>query len=300
MSLIILLVGVCTFLICNMIFDVIFGSNMKKNYLSRYYGQISGIQKKEKRISKRKKNTAYILDKKSYFKYSLLMSLVIFIFGIIFFRSIGSAILFSLGGFIYPRILSKRKIAKRREQLNTQFREALQSISNSLKAGSSLSVAIERCLLELKQLYGSNRQKPIVDEFELIVYDIQIGKSITEALEGFKKRVHMEDIDSFVNAAIITEKTGGNLTEVMANVVEMISDKIEVKREINTLTAGKRTEGKLLTFMPVAVVIILSMVAPTYMAPMYETFAGKILMVLGVVLLLLNYFIGRNIINIEV
>lgn len=300
MTLILLFIGISTFLVCTLIFDILFGSRMKQNYLSEYYRHINGMPKKQENVPQKKKNTVYVLDRKVYLKYSFGIALLIFFAGIIFFRSVGSAIFFSLGGFVYPRYLLKRKIERRREILTIQFREALQSISNSLKAGSSLQVAIERCFGELKLLYRKKKDKPIVEELELIVYDLQIGKSLTEALQGFKRRVHMEDIDSFVNAAILTEKTGGNLTEVMSNVVEMISDKIEVKREISTLTAGKRAEGKLLTFMPVGVVLILSMVAPSYMAPMYETFAGKLLMIFGVVLLLINYLIGRKIINIEV
>ncbi|WBW95955.1 type II secretion system F family protein [Oceanirhabdus sp. W0125-5] len=298
MLVIVILTAISSYMISISVADLIFGERVRRDYLSSFYENISGIKKNKK--NKKRKKKSYVIDKKSYLKYSIASSMIIFIFAILFFRSVGSAILFSLGGFFYPKFMMKKKMEKRKEVLNIQFREALLSISNSLKAGNSLAGALERSLTELKNIYKKQIEKPMIYELELIVYELQIGKSVTEALIRFKERVKLEDVNSFVNAAVITEKTGGNLTEVMGNVSDMISDKIEVKREISTLTAGKRTEAKLLTIMPVCVVLILSMIAPSYMAPMYETVLGKFLMMLGVSFLIINYFIGKRIINISV
>lgn len=215
-------------------------------------------------------------------------------------NSFAVALAVSLVSFYIPK-LRMMKSSKRREEIFTyQFREMMFSVSNSLKAGASLQKALERSLIDLGEIYKNQIEKPVLEELEIIIYEIKVGKSIDEALIDFRDRVKLEDVNSFVNAAIITNKTGGNLTEVMNNVAQIIGDKIQIKREIVTLTAAKRSEAKLLTFMPIGLVSILFFVSPSYMEPMYQTLIGKLLMVFGTLLIVANYFIGKKIVDIDV
>ncbi|MHC1723783.1 MAG: type II secretion system F family protein [Aminipila sp.] len=296
-----LIVGVICFIVSQLALDLLFGVKFGNDYLKLYYDKIRGEEKKEKQvILKKKENKTSFKKHLTYWVYSLPAIAVIFFCSYIFFKSVFTAAILCLLGFFYPKYKIKAKIRKRKEILNIQLREAMISISNSLKAGNSLQIALERCLEDMRRMLRNKVEKPIIEEFENIVYDIQIGKTLEEALIGFRERTRMEDVDTFVNAAIITKEKGGNLAEVMANVSDSISDKIQIKREIMTLTAGKRSEAKLLTFVPIILVMALSTISPSYMRPMYETLPGKIMMIIGVVLLAINYFLGKKIINIEI
>lgn len=298
-------IAVIIFLLLQIILDFILGPKVQENFLQQYYQNLRGEKKKTEKKFILSKVTNFDkqqtkMSKKMYIQYSLLMGGCIFLVGMIFLRSIPIALFLSLGGVFYPPYMLKKNLQKRRELLNIQLRDAMQSISNSLKVGSSLQNSIERCYEELKRTMKVKKDKPIVDEFETMVYELQIGKTLEEVLISFRDRVKMEDVDSFVNTALITKEKGGNLTEVMGRVAKAISDKIEVKREIMTLTASKRSEAKILTFMPAVVVIMLSVTSPTYMEPMYTTTIGKIMTIIGVLLLAANYFIGKKIIDIDV
>ncbi len=59
-------------------------------------------------------------------------------------------------------------------------------------------------------------------------------------------------------------------------------------------------EAKILTIAPIFLVFMLSIFSPDYMKPMYETIVGRLLLLLGVILLVLNYFIGKKIIDIDI
>lgn len=240
------------------------------------------------------------ITKDFYIKNAVIGVIGCFVIILLFIRSIVIACIGSLGGLLYPIVKHKRNLSKRKKMMDIQLREAMYAISNSLKAGNSLQRAIENSLEDLKITLMSYKEKPILEELEFIVYEQQLGKSLDEALISFKNRVQMEDVDTFVTAAIITRQKGGNLTEVMKNVTASISDKLEIKREIVILTASKRSEAKLLSFVPVGFVVALSFFAPAYMAPMYETALGKILMLIGVILLIINYILGQKIIDIDV
>ena len=98
----------------------------------------------------------------------------------------------------------------------------------------------------------------------------------------------------------MTRTKGGNLADVIHNASESISDKILIQQEIKLATAQKRMEAAILTFMPVALVIILMVLNPGYMQPMYDTTLGTILLFTAVIMLVINFFIGRKVTNIDV
>jgi len=45
---------------------------------------------------------------------------------------------------------------------------------------------------------------------------------------------------------------------------------------------------------------MIAFLSPSYLAPMYESFWGKVLLCIATVMLIGNYFIGKQIIDIEV
>ena len=294
MPMLMLIIFCWAWLVLTIVADLIYGSQAKSSYFKKFIG------KERKNAKSKNKVRSYKVNRKDYIKYSLPISAGLFIALLIFLGNPIAAFFISLVGFFFPRYRMIKEANKRKELLNTQFKELLLSIANSLKVGSSLQMAIERSLIDLRQIYKNHIDKPIVDELEFMVYEIRIGKNLEEVLLAFKNRVDLEDVTSFTNAAIMTEQTGGNLTEVMSNVAEVIGEKIQMKREIMTLTAAKRSEAKILTVMPMLLVVTLTFLAPQYMEPMYESMLGRVLMVTGLLLIVANYFIGKRIINIDV
>ena len=139
----------------------------------------------------------------------------------------------------------------------------------------------------------------MLTELELMVSEINMGNNLAEILLGFQERNPIEEVDNFVNAAIITERTGGNLSEVMVNVCDMIGDRIEIKREIESLTAAKRGESKILTIAPLVILPAMLFISPSYLKPMYDTLLGKGLMALASVLIIGNYILGKKIMDIK-
>ncbi len=296
-----ILVSMLTYMILKLSLDYLIGKEPPKNHLKTYLSFIRGDKTTERSPffsllyggSKEKDS------KRKFILVALVATVIFFVFVFILKNLLVPAII-STVIILYPQSMTRIRAKKRKETLNLQLKEAMQSISNSLKAGSSLQTAVERCLDDLKRIYKTQIDPPIVAEFETIVYEIQMGKSLDEALVSFRTRAQLEDVESFVNAALITKEKGGNLTEVMANVAEVIGDKLKIKREIMILTAGKRAEAKLLSIMPVFLVLVLTLLSPSYMRPMYVTPLGRSMMTIGVLLVGANYLIGKRIININI
>ena len=223
----------------------------------------------------------------------------IFAAGYIFYRSVLLSLILTPFALLYPRFKTKEIIKKRKNELNLQFREALYSLSSSLSAGKSIETAIRDSLRELSIQYP-NADTYILIELEQINRRIGMNETVEEALADFAARSHLEDIVNFTDVFILCKRTGGNLVQVVKNTAEIISEKIDIKQEINLLLMEKKLEHKVLNMMPVLIVLLLSASAEEFMAPVFSEPLGRAAMTFSLVLFAAAFLISKKIMDIEV
>ena len=110
----------------------------------------------------------------------------------------------------------------------------------------------------------------------------------------------MEDIKNFVDVYLACRTTGADLETVIGNSTEILMDKIDIEKEIRALTAQKQFEGKIITVMPVAVVVLLNILSPDYLSVMYSTLTGRLLMTLSLAGIAVSYIMTQKLMRIEV
>ncbi len=295
-----ILTGLFITLALSTIYDIFRGDRGKRNNASNLFRILKGdTAEKEKTDKIRRLN---ISDKfvNRYIYFAIPICVMIFFISLLSFKSIGMALCVSLFGLLFPKIMYNRSLKKKRDLINYQLKDALNSITSSLKAGLSINSALVKCTDELEKMYSYQKEKPMLEEFKKIRNELSMGVSVDDVLRNFKERVKTEDIDDFANSIIIVRQKGGNLVDVVENVSGMIKDKIEIKREIDRLTSAKKTEAKILSFLPVFLIVSLSIFSPEYMQPLYSTLFGKIIIIIGFIMLIVNYFIGKRIVDIQV
>jgi len=276
---------------------IIYGTVPKKQVLTKAFQRLEGRKRSSYNLATKDKSVKGLASK---YIQTILACLVAFMVAYFLFRSLLPSILIGALGLFYPKLKARRDEKKLKDIMLLQFREAILSMSSSLRAGSSLQTAFQRSESDLERELQFQRDTPMLDALKKINGDIQLGKSIDEVLLDFKRENDLEDIHQFIDAIVITRSKGGNLADVINNTTESISDKILIQQEIKLATSQKRMEAGILTFMPVGLVAILMVLNPGYMQPMYETTLGTILLFLAVVMLIANYFIGRKITNIDI
>ncbi len=123
--------------------------------------------------------------------------------------------------------------------------------------------------------------------------------TVEEAIKDLAKRSDLEDINNFSDVICICKRTGGNLIEAIKNASGIISDKIEMKQEIETLLSSRKFEQKILNIMPVVMILVLSVTAKDYISPIFTTIQGKVAMTACLMLLSGAYAISNKIMNIR-
>lgn len=241
---------------------------------------------------------SYTMNARERILYTTAAAAVIFAVAYIFYRSfILSAFLTPLA-LLYPRIRTREIIRRRKKELNIQFKDMLYSLSSSLSAGKTVESAFREALKDLTVLYPEPSAF-ILAELGRIISRLDMNEPLEFALQDFAGRAGLEDVDNFVNVFNISKRSGGNLAEVIRNTSSIINDRIEVAQEVDTMLAERKFERKVLNVIPILMILLLSLSAPDYMAPVFNTLVGRITMSGSIVLLLTAWLISAKIIDIK-
>ncbi len=230
--------------------------------------------------------------------YFLLAAAVIFSVAFLFYRSYIFAGILSPLGWIYLKYKRTQLIEKRKCELNLQFKDLLTSLASSLSAGKTLENAFASALSDLSILYPGE-DTSIIKETKVIIHKMALNVQIEEAISELAKRSGIEDILNFSDVISICKRTGGNLIEAIKNASGIISDKIEMKQEIETLLSSRRFEQKILNLMPVCMIFVLSITAEEYVEPIFTTFYGRAAMSVCLILLIAAFLLSKKIMNIK-
>ena len=144
-------------------------------------------------------------------------------------------------------------------------------------------------------------ETPMVQELVYMVKEINENREREEKiLSDFALRSGADDIRNFVDVYLTCRETGGDTVKVITNATDIIVEKMAIQREIRTLTAQKQLEGKIISLMPIGVVLGLNIFYPDYLQVMYETLVGRIIMTLALAGIALAYQMTQKLSSIEV
>lgn len=197
-----------------------------------------------------------------------------------------------------PGILRKFLRKRRLYELEKQFREMIQMMATALSAGYSVDNAVKSCQKELEQMYGPSGM--MTQETRYMVQQMGLNRSAEELLEDFAERSGLEEAENFTRIFVIARRSGGRLVSIIERTVQVMSDRSQVKEEIRTLTASKRFEQRVMSVMPILIVLYIDLTSPGFFTVMYTTLMGRVMMTFCLLLYLLSVWLSGRILQIEV
>lgn len=189
-------------------------------------------------------------------------------------------------------VLVQRRITKRLNNFQRQLADCLSLVANSLRAGFSF--------LQTMEIISREMEPPMSTEFERVMRDTSLGKSLDEALHDMDERVGSADFSLVVTAVLIQQQVGGNLATILDTIRSTITERIRIRREVNTLTAQGKMSGIVLACIPVALALFFYISSPEYLTPLLTTDIGKIAIIGTVFLVIVGFIIIRKIVDIKV
>jgi tight adherence protein B len=196
------------------------------------------------------------------------------------------------GASLIPYAWLVRARKKRQKQMAEQLPDVLSILASSLRAGHSFLQALDQVAGEIKD--------PSAGEFHRVVSEIQLGRSIDDAMIDMADRVGSEDMRWAVLAVNIQRQVGGNLAEVLDIVANTVRERAYVQRQVKVLSAEGRLSIAILTALPFGIFLYLAVVNPDYVAPLFTTMMGRILLLIGGTLMGAGIFVMTRIVRIDV
>ncbi len=241
---------------------------------------------------------SYDMSKKERVLYTAIAGMFIFSVAFVFYRSvILSALLMPLALF-YPGIKTKEIIRRRKKELNIQFKDLLYSLASSMSVGKTVEYAFKEALNDMTVLYPEPSTFILI-EIKRIISRLDMNETIEHALAEFADRAGLEDVDNFVSVLNISKRSGGNITEIIRNTSAIISDRIEVGQEVDMMLTERKFEQKVLNTVPVLMILLLSVSAPEYMHPVFNTAAGRLTMSISIILIAIAWLISAKVSDIK-
>ena len=202
-----------------------------------------------------------------------------------------------IAGCAYIPIRTKTLIARQKSELGRQFRDMLDALNTSLGAGKNVNDAFMEILDDLKVQYEEDAF--IIKEVQVIVSGINNNVAIEDVLDDFGNRSDNDDIKSFASVFRVSYQKGGNMKDIITNTHSVLTDKMEITEDIETLLTSNRMEQNIMAVMPVGIVGLIKMMSPEF-AENFAKPSGIATTTVCIVIFVVAYFIGKAVMDIKV
>jgi tight adherence protein B len=193
---------------------------------------------------------------------------------------------------IVTRTAVRFVVAKQRRLFAEQLADNLQVIASAMRAGNSfvgaLSVSVQ------------DAAEPAKRELQRAVTDERLGVPFDEALRKVQTRMENKDLAQVILVAALQRETGGNTAEILDRVADTIRERMELRRFVRVLTAQGRLARVVVTSLPIGLALLISVISPDYLDPLFATTTGLVMCGVAGALLAMAWMAINRIIDIKV
>ena len=171
------------------------------------------------------------------------------------------------------RIYMLGKINKREAMFETQLVDAMDLAARSLRAGHPMLGAF--------QLIAEEMAPPVSTVFAEMCQRHEMGASLEESLRDTAEESTSSDLTLFATSVAIQMRTGGNLAELIDRLAAVVRERMRLSRRVRVMTAQTQMSKRVLLALPFVMLVLLSLLNPSYMDPLFSTTAGNYLLAFG-------------------
>lgn len=188
-------------------------------------------------------------------------------------------ILVTIAVCLAVRAYIRRAKNKQHAAFADQLPDVLQLVTTSLRSGYGITQALESVAEEAEE--------PARSEFAHVLVQARLGRDLSDAMRELARRMGSPDLEWVVSAIDINRETGGNLSEILNQVGTTIRERARMSRQVRTLTAEGRLSARILTAVPLVMLLWQRLVNPNNFALLTEG-VGLIFLVFAGVLIVLG------------
>ena len=217
------------------------------------------------------------------FGYHLL--LLPLLFGLNLLIGLGAAVVFGLG---LPRWVVGMLGNRRRKKFSGHFADAVDVIVRGIKSG----LPVHDCF----KIIARESPAPLGPEFQKLVEGLGVGLTLAQALDRMYERMPTPELKFFSIVIAIQQKTGGNLAEALNNLSVVLRARKMMGEKIKALSSEATASAGIIGSLPPAVMILVSLTTPAYMARLFTDPRGQFMLLIAVTMMAFGIFVMKKMI----
>lgn len=194
-----------------------------------------------------------------------------------------------VGGLGLPRFVLSKLIARRQNKFLAELANAIDVIVRGIKSGLPLN----ECL----GVIAKESPEPIASEVKEVIDQQRIGVSLSEALERLTRRMPLPEVKFLTIVIAIQQQSGGNLAEALSNLSGVLRDRFKMAMKVKALSAEAKSSAMILACLPPGVMTMVHVSSPEYIAPLFATRTGNIMLAAGLFWMMCGVLVMRKMIN---
>ena len=172
------------------------------------------------------------------------------------------------GAYVAPMWYISSRTKKFHAKFLDEFPNAVESIVRGVQSGMPLN--------ESMKLVASEAKEPVKTEFTRIIEQQSVGKNIAEAVPIMLDRLPISEVNFFVVVITVQQKSGGNLSEALSNLATVLRNRKKMKAKVKAVSSEAKASAGIIGALPFVVTILVSIVSPSYMVPLFTTPLGNL------------------------
>jgi tight adherence protein B len=194
-------------------------------------------------------------------------------------------------GYLLPRLYLGRKRKKYQALYLDELPNAVEAIVRGVKSGLPLNDSM--------RLVAKEAKEPIKSEFQRVLDQQAVGKSMTEAVQVLLERVPLSEVNFFVVVISVQQQAGGNLSEALGNLSRVLRNRKKMKQKIKAMSSEAKASAGIIGSLPFIVGLLVTLTTPSYMVPMFTTTLGFIWLGIAAILMTFGVWIMAKMVSFD-
>jgi tight adherence protein B len=203
-----------------------------------------------------------------------------------------AAIFAVAGAYLLPRMFLSHRRKRYQNQFLDELPNAIEAIVRGVKTGLPLNDSM--------RVVAKDTKEPVKSEFARVLDQQSFGFSMTEAVQVLLDRVPLPEVNFFVVVISVQQQAGGNLSEALGNLARVLRNRKKMKQKVKAMSSEAKASAGIIGSLPIVVAVLVSLVSPSYLVPLFTTPIGNVCLGIGVVMLAAGIFVMNRMVQFEI
>jgi len=196
-----------------------------------------------------------------------------------------------VGAVGFPRWMVGRMRARRFNRFLKEFPNAVDVVVRGVKAG----LPINDCLA----IIAREAKEPVAGEFRRVIEAQQLGLPLSEAISKLYENIPLAESNFFGIVIAIQQSAGGNLSEALGNLSNVLRDRKKMKAKIQAMSAEAKASGAIIGALPIIVMILVYLTTPDYIKILFIDRTGNIVLLSAAMWMSIGIMVMKKMINFD-